>query len=233
MRFLHGAGVHSSIFWQAPVLITRRFSSTCVGSSENLLAGGIVQPWCTTLARCRRSNPARGWEGTDRAGDWALGDYLLQLYKSQIPVIEQALETAALLLGSDKARGYCLAMICADFLRRSGRTAPCAFSLFPLLARQPAASISSNDRWADPVRRQRWKQTPLRVDGEQYRELHTRVLWRDGWRCQVCGAVRNLAVHHQQFRSRSGADVEQNLITLCTECHSAKHLGSKAYNFSQ
>jgi hypothetical protein len=37
-------------------------------------------------------------------------------YKGQLPVIEQALETAALMLGSDKSRGYCLEMICADFL---------------------------------------------------------------------------------------------------------------------
>src|ERR1700720_4789345 len=37
-------------------------------------------------------------------------------YKSQLPVIEQALETAGLMLGSDKSRGYCLEMICADFL---------------------------------------------------------------------------------------------------------------------
>jgi hypothetical protein len=39
-----------------------------------------------------------------------------KVYKSQIPVIEQAIETAARMLGSDKARGYCLEMICADFL---------------------------------------------------------------------------------------------------------------------
>ena len=39
-----------------------------------------------------------------------------KLYKSQIPIIDQALETAALMLGSDKSRGYCLEMICADFL---------------------------------------------------------------------------------------------------------------------
>jgi len=39
-----------------------------------------------------------------------------KLYKSQIPVIEQAMETAALMLGTDKSRGYCLEMICADFL---------------------------------------------------------------------------------------------------------------------
>jgi hypothetical protein len=39
-----------------------------------------------------------------------------KVYKSQVPVIEQALETAARMLGSDKSRGYCLEMICADFL---------------------------------------------------------------------------------------------------------------------
>jgi hypothetical protein len=39
-----------------------------------------------------------------------------KLYKSQIPVIEQAIETAALMLGTDKSRGYCLETICADFL---------------------------------------------------------------------------------------------------------------------
>jgi hypothetical protein len=39
-----------------------------------------------------------------------------KLYRSQIPIIEQAIETAALMLGTDKSRGYCLEMICADFL---------------------------------------------------------------------------------------------------------------------
>jgi len=39
-----------------------------------------------------------------------------KVYKSQMPVIEQALDTAALMLGSDRSRGYCLEMICADFL---------------------------------------------------------------------------------------------------------------------
>ena len=43
-----------------------------------------------------------------------------KLYKTQIPVVEQAIETAALMLGTDKSRGYCLEMICADFL--AGRT---------------------------------------------------------------------------------------------------------------
>jgi len=33
-----------------------------------------------------------------------------------MPVIEKAIETAALMLGTDRSRGYCLEMICADFL---------------------------------------------------------------------------------------------------------------------
>ena len=39
-----------------------------------------------------------------------------KIYKSQLPVIEEALEVAARMLGSDKSRSYCLEMICADFL---------------------------------------------------------------------------------------------------------------------
>ena len=31
-------------------------------------------------------------------------------------MVDQAIETAALMLGTDKSRGYCLEMICADFL---------------------------------------------------------------------------------------------------------------------
>ena len=39
-----------------------------------------------------------------------------KVYRSQTTVIERAVETAALMLGTDMSRGYCLEMICADFL---------------------------------------------------------------------------------------------------------------------
>jgi len=39
-----------------------------------------------------------------------------KLYKSQLPIVEPAIETAPRMLGSDKSRGYCMEMICADFL---------------------------------------------------------------------------------------------------------------------
>jgi len=67
------------------------------------------------------------------------------------------------------------------------------------------------------------KTRPIRLDRTQYSELHRAILQRDGWRCQVCGKRSNLEVHHQQFRNRSGEDTEENLITLCHNCHSAEH----------
>ncbi len=45
-----------------------------------------------------------------------MGSYLLQVVQNPDPVVEQAIETAALMLGTDKSRGFCLEMICADFL---------------------------------------------------------------------------------------------------------------------
>jgi 5-methylcytosine-specific restriction endonuclease McrA len=63
----------------------------------------------------------------------------------------------------------------------------------------------------------------LRLDAESYETLRQQVLRRDSWRCQWCGAMSNLEVHHKQFRSQSGQDSEENLITLCSECHSSVH----------
>jgi hypothetical protein len=56
-------------------------------------------------------------------------------YKSQLPVIEQALETAGLMLGTDKSRGYCLEMICADFLAGVSLEAGIRDALLPCLIR--------------------------------------------------------------------------------------------------
>jgi hypothetical protein len=47
-----------------------------------------------------------------------------KVYKSQLQVIERALETAGLMLGTNRSRGYCLEMICADFLAGAMLDAP-------------------------------------------------------------------------------------------------------------
>ena len=67
------------------------------------------------------------------------------------------------------------------------------------------------------------KRAPQRLDPDQYDTLRNQVLRRDGWRCQICGAMSNLEVHHKGFRSHSGADSEENLIALCNGCHTKIH----------
>jgi hypothetical protein len=43
-----------------------------------------------------------------------------KLFESQLPIIERALYVAARMAGTERSRGYCLELICADFL--AGRT---------------------------------------------------------------------------------------------------------------
>jgi 5-methylcytosine-specific restriction endonuclease McrA len=67
------------------------------------------------------------------------------------------------------------------------------------------------------------KDPRLRLDPECYQVLHHSVLERDGWRCQVCGSLANLEVHHIMPRSKLGDEAEENLITLCSQCHRKIH----------
>ncbi len=67
------------------------------------------------------------------------------------------------------------------------------------------------------------KATTLRLDPLSYENLRQQILRRDGWRCQFCGTMSNLEVHHGEFRSHSGRDTEENLITLCAACHARIH----------
>jgi len=67
------------------------------------------------------------------------------------------------------------------------------------------------------------KQPRLKLAKEEYEIIRKRVLERDGWRCQGCGSMENLHVHHKKRRSQLGGDVMHNLITLCADCHGKCH----------
>jgi 5-methylcytosine-specific restriction endonuclease McrA len=67
------------------------------------------------------------------------------------------------------------------------------------------------------------KSPRIRVASASYAGLRREILARDNWRCQVCGCLRNLDVHHLKQRSSLGDDTEANLITLCRECHQVMH----------
>jgi ATP-dependent DNA helicase RecQ len=76
------------------------------------------------------------------------------------------------------------------------------------------------------VSRIRTKNPRLRLAPELYEDVRQQVLRRDGWRCQSCGTMSNLEVHHREFRSHAGDDSEENLITLCVKCHADIHVGT-------
>ena len=57
----------------------------------------------------------------------------------------------------------------------------------------------------------------LHLDPASYETLREQILRRDGWGCQSCGAMSNLEIPHQELRSQSGADSDENLITLSTK----------------
>ena len=57
------------------------------------------------------------------------------------------------------------------------------------------------------------------------------VLHRDNHTCQCCGKKNcRVEVHHIIFRSRGGSDDENNMITLCKECHAGVHNGTVVLN---
>jgi hypothetical protein len=43
-----------------------------------------------------------------------------KLFESQLPVVERALYIASRMVGTEKSRGYCLELVCADFLAGRG-----------------------------------------------------------------------------------------------------------------
>ena len=82
---------------------------------------------------------------------------------------------------------------------------------------------------SDSILRKRHR---IRAASVPYAKLRKEILARDNWRCQVCGRLNNLDVHHMRRRSAFGEDLETNLITLCRECHQMLHGSVRTWNFS-
>ena len=74
------------------------------------------------------------------------------------------------------------------------------------------------------------------IEGKQYQEgeqagynnIRAYILHRDGYECQNPDCKNKakqplLQVHHIQYRSNSGSDRPDNLITLCNKCHTQKN----------
>ena len=64
-----------------------------------------------------------------------------------------------------------------------------------------------------------------------YSSRRSAILHRDNYTCQCCGKKNcRLEVHHIKFRRDGGTDDEENLITLCEDCHKGVHVGTIELN---
>jgi len=64
-----------------------------------------------------------------------------------------------------------------------------------------------------------------------YSSRRSAILHRDNYTCQCCGKKNcRLEVHHIKFKSNGGTDDEENLITLCEDCHKGVHAGTVELN---
>lgn len=74
-------------------------------------------------------------------------------------------------------------------------------------------------------REMRYDSQPGRIPGS----VRDHVRNRDENRCQWCGALDELQIHHVRYRSEGGPDNKRNLITLCAEHHQLAHSNKKKY----
>jgi hypothetical protein len=146
-----------------------------------------------------------------------------KLFESQFPVVERALYIASRMVGTEKSRGYCLELVCADFLAGRGEESSpeeILMVIHRLVQLQPreyqAGLAGASGKMLKKVQR-------IKLGKQIYRRLTKWVPERDDWRCQKCGSLENLQVHHKIKRSQLGNDSLDNLVTLCAYCYMGEH----------
>jgi hypothetical protein len=63
------------------------------------------------------------------------------------------------------------------------------------------------------------------------RNFRAKVLWRDNYTCQHCGAKEELNAHHIVQKIDGGTNTPKNGITFCKKCHDELHAGKWELKF--
>ena len=67
-----------------------------------------------------------------------------------------------------------------------------------------------------PIPKQTWMGN---ATNSQWRELKESIKAERGAKCEICGSLSNLDLHHINARKNKGKDVKDNLQLLCRTCH--------------
>jgi hypothetical protein len=85
----------------------------------------------------------------------------------------------------------------------------------------PAAYAMSSSTMAKPKSKRRTASRPNAI-----RE----VMARSGWACVDCGSRDRLQLHHETPICRGGSDDTQAQVTICDDCHAARHHDDFTYD---
>jgi hypothetical protein len=160
-------------------------------------------------------------EGTNRAGNGTVGDCLLRTVQEPDAGHRKAIRNDS----SDAGKRSIPRLLSGDDLRglfgrsHPGYAAVLDDEVLQIPARSATAGISRRSEREGVMSSNGPRLRRLRLDAASYDRLRREVRCRDGWRCQACGTMSNLEVHHKEFCSHSGDDSELNLITLCKQYH--------------
>ncbi len=83
----------------------------------------------------------------------------------------------------------------------------------PYIEGQWVTTIPEEDT---PIPQQTWMGN---ATNSQWRELKQSIKAERGAKCELCGSVNNLDLHHIIARKNGGKDLEDNLQLLCRTCH--------------
>lgn len=61
------------------------------------------------------------------------------------------------------------------------------------------------------------------MKSDEWRDRRDRILMRDGYRCRQCGTGKNLRVHHIRYPAVYGTESDDDLVTMCDDCHRKIH----------
>lgn len=61
------------------------------------------------------------------------------------------------------------------------------------------------------------------LSSPEWKERRKAILKRDNFQCQMCGTGKNLRVHHIHYSEILGTEPDEDLITVCDDCHKRIH----------
>jgi 5-methylcytosine-specific restriction endonuclease McrA len=71
---------------------------------------------------------------------------------------------------------------------------------------------------------QQWNSYQEYLDSEWWQRRRARTMQADEYSCRLCSSTESLNVHHRSYE-RLGCERDQDVITLCRDCHAKFHGG--------